>query len=146
MLRLILFASLFVSSLASAWEFRPAVLDRMNLDVSRFTCNRELLTPEIPCDQYLGRVRVGFDLALLNDLVYWRNSVHSEGTSNKFETVGWQYEFAIPLPGNLELFMAHHSRHNMDQETPQPDAEVYKQRFPVEDSYGIRFKVYERRK
>ncbi len=146
MLRLLAIASLFVSNLASAWEFQPAVLDSMHLDVTRFTCNRELLTPEIPCDQYRGRVRLGFDVALLNDLVYWRNSVHSEGTRDKFETVGWQYEFAIPLPGNLELFMAHHSRHNMDQETPQPSEGDYKQRFPVEDSYGIRFNLYRRPK
>lgn len=146
MLRLMITASLFVSSLASAFEFRPAVLDRAVLDVAKFTCNRELLTPEIPCDQYKGRVRLDFDIALFNDLMYWRNSVHAEGTDNQFETIGWHYEFAIPMPGNLELFMEHHSRHNMDQENPQPSPELYVQRWPVEDSYGIRFKLYQRTK
>jgi len=134
-----LFAALsLLPSKAKGADFKLTSLDHLSLDVSRFSCNRELMTPEIPCDQYFGRVQLNWDVGLLGDLIKWRNEVHSEGTRSKFMTVGWKYTLAIPIPGGLELFMQHHSRHTMDQD--QPGGVPY----PVEDSAGIRFIWFER--
>ena len=79
---------------------------------------------------------------------FWRNNVHAEGTHAKFMTVGWHYEMGIKLD-QFELFYSHHSRHTMDQYQPvyfnEYEEKLYRTAFPVEDSYGIRIILYERK-
>lgn len=141
-----LFLILFLATPAYSWEFHPAVLNEMSLDLSKFSCNREPMTPDIPCGDYKGRVAVHFNIGLLNDLLEWKNYVHTEGTDSKFMTVGWQYELALPLPRGVELYIAHHSRHTMDQTQPTIEGRPKAEKFPVEDSIGIRFTLYTRGK
>ncbi len=125
-----------------------ANLDKFSLKIMRFSCNREVLTPDIACKQYRGRVATEFDLSLF-EYGFWRNEVHAEGTMAKFMTVGWHYQMGIKL-GQFELFHEHHSRHVMDQGLPSyfdtRDGSVREMRFPVEDSYGVRIVFYERKK
>lgn len=146
MKKLIMLALLLVTSNAQAWEFHPASLDHLSLDAAKFGCNRNAMTPEIPCDQYRGRVRLNFNLGLLNDLIKWRNEVHTEGTKEKLVTVGWRYQIAIPLPGNIEIFADHHSQHVMDQEQPTISGRDKPERYQVEDSYGLRIIFFEKAK
>ena len=64
-------------------------------------------------------------------------------------TVGWRYEVGFKV-GQFEVFHEHHSRHVMEQTLPSYwDAEYQQHRpheFPVEDSYGVRVVLYERKK
>lgn len=143
MLRLLVIL-LFVSSSAKAFEFHPGTLDHLSLDVAKFGCNREPMTPDIPCDQYRGRVRLNWNVGLLNDILKWRNELHTEGTDEKLTTVGWHYMLALPLPGGLELFTEHHSRHTMDSVQPTIQGETKPTRYPVEDSYGLRVVFFEK--
>lgn len=123
-------------------------LDKFSLKIMRFTCNREILTPEIQCEQYKGRIAAEFDLSLF-DVGFWRNDVHGEGTDSKFMTMGWRYEMGIKL-GQFEFFHEHHSRHVLDQKEPRYWDEGLQDlrdtRYPVEDSYGVRIIFYERKK
>lgn len=135
---------MLATSNAYSWEFNPASLDHMSLDAAKFGCNRNAMTPDIPCDQYKGRLRLNFNLGLFNDLVKWRNEVHTEGTKEKLVTVGWRYQVAIPLPGNLEIFADHHSQHTMDQMQPTIEGRSKPERFQVEDSYGLRIIFFEK--
>lgn len=127
----------------------PALaLDRFSLKLMRFTCNRELQTPEIECMDYYGRVAAEFDLSILK-YGFWRNDVHGEGTRNKFMTIGWRWEMGIAL-GMVELLWEHHSRHTLDQGQPyywDTNFDGLKEiKYPVEDSYGIRINLYQRDK
>lgn len=130
---------------AIAWEFRPASLDKLSLDVAQFGCNRDPMTPDIPCTDYKGRIQLNWDVGLLNDILKWENQIHTEGTDAKLMTVGWQYRLALPLPGGLELFMAHHSRHTMDHSQPTIAGRDRPERYPVEDSVGLRVIFYQRK-
>lgn len=145
MIRLILYFLLLMPISAQARSYLN--LDEFSLKLARFDCNRELQTPEILCSDYIGRVATEFDLSIIDDLIYWRNEVHGEGTSAKFMTVGWHWDLGIKL-GNVELFWEHHSRHVMDQGQPYYWDEKLQSpqriKYPVEDSYGVRIVFYKR--
>jgi nuclear transport factor 2 (NTF2) superfamily protein len=123
-------------------------LDRFSLKIMRFTCNKEMQTPDISCDDYLGRTAAEFDLSLLK-YGFWRNEIHGEGTRAKFMTIGWHWELGIRLGSQVEVFWDHHSRHVMDREQPyywSDTQQAWRQgSYPVEDSYGIRIIFYERK-
>lgn len=144
--KLVLLLALLYSFPGQAFELRPASLDHLSLDVAKFGCNREVMTPDIPCDQYRGRVRLNWDVGLFNDLIKWRNEIHTEGTREKLTTVGWHYMLALPLFGGLEAFVEHHSRHVMDAQQPTMLGDTRPERYPVEDSIGLRITIFERNK
>lgn len=127
---------------ARAWEL--GTLDHLSIDAAKFGCNREPMTPDIPCKDYKGRVRLNFNLGLFDDLVKWKNDFHGEGTDAKFETLGWHYVLSIPTPWGIEPFVEHHSRHTMDTGQPTIQGRPQPERFPVEDSIGLRVIFYER--
>lgn len=129
---------------------RPALaLDKFSLKLMRFTCNRELQTPDIECADYYGRVATEFDLTILK-YGFWRNEVHGEGTQAKFMTIGWHWEMGIRLTDQIEIYHDHHSRHVLDREQRYEWREASHTwapiKYPVEDSYGIRIIFYERKK
>lgn len=130
-------------------KLRFATLDRFSLKLMKFGCNREFQTPALSCYQYRARVATEFDLSFFNDYLFWRNEVHGEGTAAKFMTMGWRYELGLSL-GIVELYWDHHSRHTLDQEQPyywDPYTGSWGQiKYPVEDSYGIRINIYERKR
>lgn len=63
--------------------------------------------------------------------LYWRNRIHGEMDTSQFRLVGWQFEIGVHL-GPVEIYRMHHSQHILDAEHPW-------MRFPVEDSWGVRF-------
>lgn len=133
---------LLVTSNAQAWTVGS--LDHLSLDVAKFGCNREPMTPQIECNDYKGRVRLNFDLALFNDFVKWENDLHGEGTDAKFETLGWHYRVSIPTPWGIEPFIEHHSRHTLDGGQPTILGKTKAERFPVEDSIGVRIVFFQK--
>ena len=143
--RLILYLLLLLPSQLYARSYLN--LDEFSLKLAKFGCNREFQTPDLLCTDYIGRVAAEFDVSLIDDLIYWRNEVHGEGTSGKFMTVGWKWDLGIKL-GNLEFFWEHHSKHVMDRAQPYywdertQTARMIK--YPVEDSYGVRIIFYKR--
>jgi hypothetical protein len=132
---------------ASNAEAQYLELDKFSLDIMKFGDNREPMTPDIKREDYLGRVATNFDISILNR-GFWRNNVHAEGTHVKFMTVGWHFDMGVKLD-QFELFYSHHSRHTMDRDQPMYfDEEVgqpYRGAFPVEDSYGVRIILYEKK-
>lgn len=125
------------------------VLERFSLQVAKFTCNRDLLTPSLECTDYKGRVATNFDLELFKH-AFWRNEIHGEGTHAAFTTVGWHWEFGFKLSPQVEIFHEHHSRHIMDRNLPtywnERTQTLKETKFPVEDSYGVRIIFYEKKK
>lgn len=114
----------------------------MDVRAAKFSCNRDPLTPDIDCDKYVGRVQTNFNLRIL-EVFYWNNNVHTEGVVAKVETVGWHWELGLHLLDNVDLFHEHHSRHRMDDTTPiDYDGNGKPDKFPVEDSYGIKLIFY----
>jgi hypothetical protein len=162
MIRSLVLTLLFASSIAQAeigekyakpkYRLLEAIqpvlaLDNMNIKVMKFGCNREFQIPEIDCKDWTGRVSSEFDLILFNK-GFWRNELHGEAALGKFYSIGWHWELGVRLGAQIELMWEHHSRHTMDIEQPwyvdRRTLEVIQYRFPVEDSIGIRFKIYER--
>lgn len=141
-----LLALLLVPSIAKSevrapdWKF--GTLDHLSLDVAKFGCNREPMTPDIDCNDYRGRVRLNFDLGLFNDLIKWKNELHGEGTDSKFQTLGWHYVVSIPNRWGIEPFIEHHSRHTLDSVQPTIAGRTKPEKFAVEDSVGLRIVFY----
>lgn len=78
---------------------------------------------------------------------YWRNRFHMASDQYKHvRYVGWEYEAGVDLARfpqyslPFEIFEHHHSQHGLEYVNPRGD------RFPVEDTYGIRFKFIERQR
>jgi hypothetical protein len=130
---------------AIAREFRPASLDKLTLDVHRYTCHREAMTPDIPCTQYHGGLKLNWDVGLLNDWLKWENTIHANGTYSAFATVGWEYKLSIPNRWGVEPFIHHHSQHVMDREQPVLAGQTRPVKFQVSDSYGLRVIFYPRK-
>jgi hypothetical protein len=121
-------------------------LDRFSLLLSKYTGNRELQTPEIPLDEYRGKVAAEFDLSI-GERLFWRNEVHGAGTNSKFMTVGWEWEIGFRLGAQIEILWHHHSQHVMDQAQPyywdSRTNSLRRVKYPVEDSIGIRLNFVE---
>jgi hypothetical protein len=136
----LLIALVMATACPARAEFRLLDIDRMSIDLSRFGCNREPLTPQYDCKDYVGRIASEFDLRLL-EYGYWRNRVHTEGIKAQVKTVGWEYEFGLRVVPELDVFYHHHSRHVMDD--PLPVYQDNRQgKFPVSDEYGVRMNFY----
>lgn len=116
-------------------------MDYFDLKTAKFGCNRDPLTPDIQCEDYVGRVAADFQLRLV-EVVYWRSNIHTEGTAGKVQTVGWQWELGLRISKGISLYHEHHSRHRMDATVPDYNGDGRPDKFPVEDSYGIRFNFY----
>lgn len=130
---------MFLSCTSQAGEYHLLTADKLDFKIMKFLCNKEPMTPDIPCAEYRGRTALEWDVSVLHYLK-WRNEIHAEGTAAKYESVGWHFELVIPM-GPVEALYEHHSRHTMDRpqaihEGPsgRPDWSGY----PVEDSYGLR--------
>jgi hypothetical protein len=72
--------------------------------------------------------------------MFWRNRVHSHGTTNQVRHVGWYWELGFDVwPDKVELFHRHHSQHCMECDGPANDVG-----FPLLDEFALKFKLYER--
>lgn len=129
------------SELKSKSGFHVLDLDYFDMKGARFGYNRDPLTPDIEGHQYIGRIETDFQLRIL-EVGYWKNSVHTEGTAGQLQTVGWHYELGLRLTPYLSPFYEHHSRHRMDSTIPDYNQDGRPDKFPVEDSYGIRLHFY----
>lgn len=135
-MKYLMFLALFLSGSAHAWT--ATSLDHLSLDVARYSCLREPMTPDIACNQYKGMVRLNWNVGLLNDLVKWNNEIIGQGTYGKFTTYEWHYMVIIPTPWNVSPFLEHRSRHTLDQGQPTIAGRDKPERFPVADSYGVK--------
>ncbi len=70
----------------------------------------------------------------LVDWLYWENRLHLDmDETSVVRHVGWDWEAGVRF-NKIDLYHHHHSRHGLEYINPRSDS------FPVEDSYGIRFK------
>lgn len=130
---------------AGASELKLLDVESLDITIAKFGCNREPMTPQYECRDYLGRVAANFNLRLFEH-GYWKNQVHTEGLEAQVKTVGWHWELGVRVHSALDVFYEHHSRHVMEGDQPLYYNERLDQqargKFPVEDSYGIRLKFY----
>ncbi len=140
-----LLAFFMVSFTANAQEWKLLDVDSMNIEVARFKCNREPMTPQYNCADYTGRVSANFNLRVA-EVAYWDNNVHTEAIESTVKTVGWQYELGLHITKSIDLYWEHHSRHIMEGEQPlhvnERTGVVGRDRFSLEDSFGVRFIFY----
>lgn len=138
---LMLLTTVLLSYPAYSDEFRLLDLDSFDMRAAKFGCNRDPLTPDIGCHQYLGRVATDFNLRIM-EVGYWNNEVHGEGTESQFQTMGWHWELGLRLTNQISIYHEHHSRHRLDSTGPDYNQDERSDGFPVEDSYGIRMQFY----
>lgn len=141
------FIVLFMSSMAEAGQYRLLDVDQLNMELAQFGCNRDPMVPEIECGDWRGRAEINADLRLIT-YMYWKNRVHGEGTNAAFKSVGWNYELGINVSKYIDVFYLHHSRHPLDQgnavHTSSDGSYTLRNKFPVEDSYGVRLIFYDK--
>lgn len=133
---------------APASTFHVLDVDKVALRYQKFDDNRDPYVPQWD-ERWAYRAGLEWNLTML-EWGYWRNDVHTEALeTGVVKTVGWQWELGIRLPFmRSEIFQQHHSRHIMDERPRERDGDVLPGRgtkFPVEQSYGIRVTLYERK-
>lgn len=120
-------------------------LDSFSMTAAKFGDNRDPMLPQQQQGDWTGRAAAEFNLRLA-EVFYWNNNVHTEGVSAQVKTVGWHWELGLHASKYLDFFYEHHSRHVMEGSSPQyidPSTGIATdQKYPVEDSYGIRLKFY----
>lgn len=127
-----------------ASDYRLLEVDKLDFEYHRLAAaNRDPYVPH-HTGTWREKAAIKWDLGILK-YGYWRNNVHTETTnpSGRVTTVGWEWELGVTLFKNYEIFHHHHSRHVME-EVPEKRFESGNQ-FPNENSYGIRFKLYEKK-
>ena len=124
---------------ASQWKLIDT--EKLELQYSRMDpMSRDPYAP-----QYTGRwqerASLQWRVSILKFL-YWDNDCHTETIdTGQVKTVGWHWEAGARINKYFTLFQEHHSRHIMDE--PPETAYFKHNQFPVENSYGIRFKLIE---
>lgn len=115
--------------------YRLLSLEYHDITYNKFTANRDPYVPDR--DDWRDRASTNFRIAILHTL-YWDNYVHTESVkTGTVKTVGWHWVAGLRLNKYMDIFQEHHSRHVMEEDRPTKNG---KQVFPVEDSYGIKFK------
>lgn len=118
-------------------EWHLIDVDRLDLKYMKFRDNRDPMTPQYTSDAYDYRAALQFDVSLLK-YGTWENDVHMETLdSGEVKTVGWHWIAGVRAGRYLDLIYEHHSRHVMDEDQ-QSRQQDRNNKFPVEDSYGIR--------
>lgn len=81
--------------------------------------------------------RLSIDLNIdLFSIIGFDNRVHGATNESQFRTVGWQYSLYARITPMLELGLQHHSQHLLDTYPIE--------HFPLEDTWFIRFKLFEK--
>lgn len=143
-----LFTTFYLMSLCSrAQGSEWKLIDVEKLDLRYSQMDPSTRDPYAP--QYTGRWKdrssLQWRLSVLNSL-YWDNDCHVESIDNgTVKTVGWHWEAGIRLSKYFVIFQEHHSRHIMDESPSEIQSEAFQgtSKFPIENSFGIRFRLIE---
>ncbi len=144
----VLLAGVLRPSRACASTFSLFEVDRLDMEYYKYRNgyrNPYLITSgDDTTDGYRPMVLVdGSELNMnlsIAKYMYWRNRFHMASDQYKHvKYVGWEYEGGLDISSltsstiPVELFQHHHSQHGLEYVNPRGD------KFPVEDTYGIRF-------
>jgi hypothetical protein len=114
-------------------------VERLSLRLAKFQENRDPQTPQYDQSEYYGRAGLDFDLRVLR-YGFVENYVHTESKRDgTVATVGWHWMAGLRLYPGIDVFQEHHSQHILD--TPSQVNRVSTNKFPVEDSFGVRFNI-----
>ena len=110
-------------------------------DVVEGDCKRSTECFRIGASALFGLTVIQLPISIQNTPVsiFWRNDVHTDGTSRQVRHVGWFWEAGFPIGDKIEIFQRHHSRHVMEEK-------IEDRRFPLRDEYVVRFKLLDRSK
>jgi len=81
-----------------------------------------------------GELNLDFELQVLGPIV-WRNRVHSLIDQSQFRLVGWNFALGLEITSWLEINWEHFSKHLLDAAYPD-------RHFPVQDSVGVRIRLF----
>jgi hypothetical protein len=105
----------------------------LSLDLKRMPFNRDLLFPE---KEYWGyETRLNADVQLGN--FFMDNQITGRTYDSRYRYVSWGFDIGYRLTPWLDLVHSHLSQHAVD---------LYRDRFPIVDSYGIRLRFSEESK
>lgn len=136
-----LFSTICAESQASEWR----LLETDYLAFEAHALEPERRDPYLPqhTGNWANAAHLKWESTLVGRGAYslgWNHNIHTETVkAGNVKSVGWEWEVRLTLGRNVELFQAHHSRHVME-ELPRQDLYPGRQnKFPVSDSYGVRF-------
>lgn len=133
-----LFLILLFSTSALAKDFSKYKLldvDTISVDYRQIKPNKR--EPYLPERDGEWRKGANFNLSLrLLRWIRWDNNLHMDGGSGRLYHAGWEYRFIMDAY-RVQPFMYHHSQHALE-DSPNGN------KFPVEDSYGVRFVFIEK--
>lgn len=136
----ILFLFMF-SATTHAAEYRLLNAEKLEIDYSKLDSNNRDPYAMHYTGKWKDRAALKLRVGVLESL-YWDNNIHVESiNTDTVKTVGWEWEVGLRVSKYFTLFQHHHSKHIMDETSQLPSNRSNK--FPVEDSYGIKFIIVE---
>jgi hypothetical protein len=107
-----------------------AKVRELSLDLKRMPFQRDFLFPD--------RTNWGHEVSLIADMNIGRwfidNKIIGRTYDSRFRYIAWDYDTGFNVLPWLDILWSHKSEHALD---------LYRDKFPVRDSYGIRLKFVE---
>jgi len=129
------------SSVGGASVSRLVRLEKLRLTGTQFLYNRDAQTPQYSPHSFDKRAAFEFDWNVLG-LLFMENRIHLETLrTGEVKTAGWHWIGGMPIGGGVEAIYEHHSQHILDE--PSQINRPESNKFPVEDSWGLRITIYE---
>jgi len=107
-----------------------AEVRELSLDLKRMPFQRDFMFPDQTDWGHEVKLTAGMGLGIY----FQNNQVTGRTYGSRFRYVAWEFDHGITILPWLELIHSHKSEHAMD---------IFVDKFPVRDSYGIRLKFKE---
>ena len=105
-------------------------VDELSLSYAEILHKRDPYFPDKEHNDWGNHTALEWNLNLF-EYLFWRNNTYFDTDDSQVRHVGWEWNAGIDFK-HFELFHYHHSRHALEQE---------RENFPLEDRYGIKFKI-----
>lgn len=148
-MKILIFSLMFISSTALAQSsdynghhYKLLNVEEFSVKYANFAHQRDPYLPQHD-GKWANRASAEFTIASF-DVLYWKNDIHTETIkSGPVKSVGWHWVLGLRVSKYIDIYHEHHSRHVMEEGPTRRYNDENSAVFPVEDSYGIRFKLIE---
>lgn len=130
-----------VEGTSYAGSYKLVTLEKAEVTGAQYLYNRDPQTPKYEPDAYDKYVEMQLAWNHLG-VLFMENRLHlSSLKTGEVKTAGWQWAAGVQMSKEFSLLYMHHSQHILDE--PQQVPGTRTNRFPVQDSWGLRMTIWE---
>jgi hypothetical protein len=116
------------------WAFVAQAVELRDLSIDYDDFHDGSRIAEMPGFKPKEGLAVNVKIDLLGP-IYWNNRVHAVTDPGQYRLIGLKFELGVRVFESLDIEYRHHSQHLIDAVGPT--------KFPVEDSLGVHWTIYQ---